>query len=400
MGNMRIRFTGVLWLCAMGCGSVLGLDETTSEGRDEDHDGVDDLIDNCPAVENPAQEDSDADGAGDACDTCPMVASSTQTDLDMDGLGDACDNCITVANPAQADRENNGRGDACEIATGYDFGCDFRADVGVFRPSDASWHWRSGAPEIFGQPGDHPVVADFDGDGDSDLAVYGDGQPNNTFSWKLTTTGLTGSREWGIAGDIPVPADYDGDGKAELAVWRPSNGGWYTRSHFGGGVDLLPAATWGNPEDVPVIGDHSGDGHADYNIWRSSTSEWHLYTSGLGPSGGSDYGDSDHEALSGDFDGDGRMDFALWEPSTATFFVKTNPLPPAQPTFFVQKFGNVGDIPMPEDSTATPTPTTQRIDRRTTPGTSSSARRRQIHWMTGLRPIRWASRGTSRCSIA
>ena len=39
---------------------------------DGDGDGVEDALDNCPAVANPTQEDSDADGTGDACDSTPF----------------------------------------------------------------------------------------------------------------------------------------------------------------------------------------------------------------------------------------------------------------------------------------------------------------------------------------
>ncbi|HEY4120371.1 MAG TPA: thrombospondin type 3 repeat-containing protein, partial [Byssovorax sp.] len=47
---------------------------------DSDGDGIDDSIDNCPFVANPAQTDSDNDGIGDACDTC--------RDTDGDGFAD------------------------------------------------------------------------------------------------------------------------------------------------------------------------------------------------------------------------------------------------------------------------------------------------------------------------
>lgn len=44
-------------------------------GHDEDGDEVDDAIDNCPAIGNPAQEDAgDGDGVGDACDPHPLIA--------------------------------------------------------------------------------------------------------------------------------------------------------------------------------------------------------------------------------------------------------------------------------------------------------------------------------------
>ena len=44
---------------------------------DSDEDGVNDDLDNCPAIFNPSQRDSDGDGGGDTCDpNCP----------DLDGL--------------------------------------------------------------------------------------------------------------------------------------------------------------------------------------------------------------------------------------------------------------------------------------------------------------------------
>ena len=41
--------------------------------NDLDHDGVGDLVDNCPTVPNPDQKDSDHDGAGDVCEQIIFV---------------------------------------------------------------------------------------------------------------------------------------------------------------------------------------------------------------------------------------------------------------------------------------------------------------------------------------
>jgi len=64
---------------------------------DSDGDGVCDDVDNCPAADNPNQEDQDGDGVGDVCDNCPTVdnpdqnpdACTSQVVLcDVDGDGD------------------------------------------------------------------------------------------------------------------------------------------------------------------------------------------------------------------------------------------------------------------------------------------------------------------------
>ncbi|MBI9075551.1 MAG: thrombospondin type 3 repeat-containing protein [Desulfatibacillum sp.] len=82
---------------------------------DEDGDGLDDdLLDNCPSVPNPDQEDTDSDGVGGPCDNCPLIANPDQADADSDGIGDLCDNCPHNSNPEQTDIDSDGRADACD----------------------------------------------------------------------------------------------------------------------------------------------------------------------------------------------------------------------------------------------------------------------------------------------
>jgi hypothetical protein len=84
--------------------------DTDFDGRgdacdtDDDEDGVDDAVDNCPVDVNESQRDTDGDSIGDNCDI----------DDDGDGLSDSRDNCRFVPNRDQADANGDGLGDACD----------------------------------------------------------------------------------------------------------------------------------------------------------------------------------------------------------------------------------------------------------------------------------------------
>jgi FG-GAP-like repeat len=89
-------------------------------------------------------------------------------------------------------------------------------------------------------------VADYDGDGLTDVAVVRDG---TWFIFRSSDGGQT-MTGWGLPDDKPVPADYDGDGRADIAVYRPSDGGWYILRSSDGGVTITG---WGGlPQDMPI----------------------------------------------------------------------------------------------------------------------------------------------------
>ena len=76
---------------------------------DSDNDGVNDNLDNCPLVSNTNQLDSDHDGIGDVCDSDV----GGDEDNDDDGVNDDVDNCPTTHNSDQADFDNDGLGNVC-----------------------------------------------------------------------------------------------------------------------------------------------------------------------------------------------------------------------------------------------------------------------------------------------
>lgn len=85
---------------------------------DTDDDGVNDDVDNCPAIPNPEQTDTDlADDGGDACDDDDDNDMICDEDVDITGVcvaGPAAgDNCRRKPNNNQLDSNNDGCGDAC-----------------------------------------------------------------------------------------------------------------------------------------------------------------------------------------------------------------------------------------------------------------------------------------------
>ncbi|HEX6124238.1 MAG TPA: FG-GAP-like repeat-containing protein [Pyrinomonadaceae bacterium] len=138
----------------------------------------------------------------------------------------------------------------------------------LFRPSPASFVAQvpfSGAVPIpFGnvslQSADQPVVADYDGDGKDNLAIFRDG------NWYYVPDQVPGIRhyQFGLAGDLPVLGDFDGDLRTDYAVFRPSDGTWYiAQTHDG-----IRIVRWGLAGDLPVPGDYDGDGKTDIAVYR------------------------------------------------------------------------------------------------------------------------------------
>jgi Thermolysin metallopeptidase, alpha-helical domain/Thermolysin metallopeptidase, catalytic domain/Thrombospondin type 3 repeat len=154
---------------ADNCPAVANTDQRNFDGDlfgdacdlDNDNDGRNDAVDNCPrgngdatfdplVDRNSSQTDSDGDAVGDLCDLCPTVADTSNIDTDSDRVGDVCDldddndavcdssisapggssgvpaggctpgvsghgdNCRTTYNPDQIDLDHNGTGIACD----------------------------------------------------------------------------------------------------------------------------------------------------------------------------------------------------------------------------------------------------------------------------------------------
>jgi hypothetical protein len=133
------------------------------------------------------------------------------------------------------------------------------------------------------QPGDIPVVGDWNGDGRTKVGLFRQG-----FFWILDTNG-NGVFEQGtdaafafggVAGDVPIVGDWNGSGTSKVGVFR-AGFLWVLDTNGNHAVDsgdqVFPFG--GITGDVPVVGDWNGDGRTKVGVFRMGFF-WVLDTNG------------------------------------------------------------------------------------------------------------------------
>lgn len=224
------------------------------------------------------------------------------------------------------------------IPLSADFDGDGRADVATWdSPNHTLYYFPSGLETIngvftasqtitptygtfvgisFGNGGDIPVPADYDGDGRADVAVRRDTSPDITTYILRSTDGVAVTVPFGNQGDVPIIGDFDGDNRSDVAVRRSSNGTFYVLRSSDGVSTSFP---FGNGTDIPVVGDYDGDGKSDFAVWQDALSRVAYVRSSTGAVITVSIGQSGDVPIPGDYDGDGKTDVAIWNGSGAFF---------------------------------------------------------------------------------
>lgn len=214
--------------------------------------------------------------------------------------------------------------------------------------------------------GDVPAPGDFDGDGQTDYAVYRNGE--GKWYVDLSSTAAWTEFNFGLPGDIPIPNDYNGGGKTDYAVFRPSDGNWYI---FYVETQQVAAVHWGANGDRPVPADFDGDGKTDIAVFRPSTGDWYYIRSSNLGIGIAHWGTNGDLVLPADYDGDGKADLAVYRSGVWHILRSSNG------NYAPVYWGTTGDIPLPFlDKGEVSIPTVYR------PGNS--------RWYSSRYPIGWS----------
>ena len=167
-----------------------------------------------------------------------------------------------------------------------DWDCDGVDTPGLYRQSDGYVYLRNsnttGPGEIrffLGNPGDIPLPGDFDGDGCDTVSVY---RPSQGRAFIADTLGANDGYFvadydyfFGDPGDRPFTADFDGDGLTTVGLYRESTGFVYLRNANTSGM-AESSFFYGEPSDRILAADWEGDFTESVGIYRPTEGTWYL----------------------------------------------------------------------------------------------------------------------------
>jgi len=206
-------------------------------------------------------------GSGADCDEIALVNPSSQVNL--------YDEIISTATVEQF-----WFGDPGDVPLMGDWDCDGTATPGMYRPSNGYAYLTNTLPPdggagvgdpaltfFYGMAGDIPIVGDWTNDGCDTLGIYRNGR---VFIKNTLGTGVADFDFWyGIPGDRPFTGDFNGDGVDTVGLYRESTGFVYFRNSLDTGVADFDFF-YGAPSDRILAGDWNGDGIDTVAVYRSS----------------------------------------------------------------------------------------------------------------------------------
>ena len=205
--------------------------------------------------------------------------------------------------------------------------------TGLVDPRSGVWYLRDAANGettsfYFGNPGDVPMMGDWDCDGIDTPGLY---RQSDGYVY-LRNSNSQGTADvlffFGNPGDIPLAGDFNGDGCDTVSIYRQTEGRVYIINHLGSNDGGLGAADYdfyfGNPGDKPFTGDFNADGQDTIGLHRESTGL--VYYRNTNTQGNADveffFGDPGDRLIAGDWNDKGADTVAVYRPTDRTFYLR------------------------------------------------------------------------------
>ncbi len=206
------------------------------------------------------------------------------------------------------------------------------ATVGLVDTTTARWHLMDEAGNTasfyYGDPGDSPMVGDWDCDGFDSPGLYRRSDGYVYLRNRSSQGNADLSFFFGDPGDVPLAGDFNGDGCDTVSVYRPSEARFYIINELGSGDAGLGRAdvdyVFGDRGDVPIVGDFDGDGVDTVGLYRPTSGR--VYYRNRHRAGNADadfiYGNPSDRFVTGDWTGDGTDTVGIFRPNRRTFYLR------------------------------------------------------------------------------
>jgi Tol biopolymer transport system component len=204
--------------------------------------------------------------------------------------------------------------------------------MGLVDPASGQWHLRDATGKVasfyYGNPGDHPIMGDWNCDGIDNPGLY---RQSDGFLY-LRNSNTQGNANirffFGNPDDGPLAGDFNGDGCDTVSIYRPSQSKVFIINRLGSADKGLGAADtdyyFGNPGDTPFTGDFDGDGVDTIGLYRQTTGL--VYFRNTHTQGNADdeffFGNPADRFVAGDWNHDGTDTPAVYRPDNTTHYFR------------------------------------------------------------------------------
>lgn len=96
----------------------------------------------------------------------------------------------------------------------------------------------------------------------------------------LSCLGYAEEIYYGNPGDIPIIGDWNGDGKDGFGVYRPSTGRFHLKNELSAGSADIKVEPFAPANCIPFIADWDGDKKSDVGVYDPKTAKFYFWTIG------------------------------------------------------------------------------------------------------------------------